>query len=390
MLAVQNLLRRKVRTLFALLGIAVGISAVVSIVSTAKGVRGQFYRIADQFGYDVIVQSRGAASPMVSAMSPKDEKRVAALPGVRSIDPLRIQLVFSADESRAQPVLMLGLDPRGDVLKRYEIVRGRGLVPEDQNAVVVGELFAQQLKLSVGSKLETRDVVGSYDVVGIFHAPVAGVDMLGGQAIGSLEFLCSKLDVRPNLIMAHLRTEEEAKAGQGVLDLRQLDAAIAAIGSALATDPKTKDRLEAKAFKSYLDSFKQLDLIDKFAWAMSFLAALVGGIGIANTMLMSVFERTREIGLLRAVGWSRRRIAGLIVLEGLVLSLAGGALGVPLGWLEVLAATKVVEMGWIPSMVEPSVALQAVLLATVIGVLGSLYPGLRAASLEPTEALRYE
>ena len=130
--------------------------------------------------------------------------------------------------------------------------------------------------------------------------------------------------------------------------------------------------------------------MDKFAWAMSFLAALVGGIGIANTMLMSVFERTREIGLLRAVGWSRARICGLIVLEGLALSIAGGALGVPLGWLEEIAAARVVEMGWISVSMEPLVALEAVGLAIAIGVVGSLYPGLRAANLEPTEALRYE
>jgi putative ABC transport system permease protein len=105
---------------------------------------------------------------------------------------------------------------------------------------------------------------------------------------------------------------------------------------------------------------------------------------------MSVFERTREIGLLRAVGWSRARICGLIVLEGLALSVAGGLLGVPLGLLEMAAAARIVEMGWISPSLEPTVALEAVGLATLIGVIGSLYPGLRAANLEPTEALRYE
>jgi putative ABC transport system permease protein len=388
MLPLQNLARRKIRTLFALLGIAVGISAVVSIVSTAKGLRSQFYKIADQFGYDVIFQQRGAATPLMSQISAKDRDRIAALPGIKTTDLFSFYLVFRKDESKPQPVPMLGLEPGGDVLKRYEIVRGRGLKPDDTNAIIVGELGATQLGLDLGKKLETKDLVGSYEVVGIFHAPVAGIDLLSGQAIVNVEFLRNQLERQPNLVIAHLRTDEEVKASKEPMSLIQRDEAIAVIGSAMGE--KMSKRLEVKAFKSYVDSFKQMEIVDKFAWAMSFLAALVGGIGIANTMLMSVFERTREIGLLRAVGWSRGRICGLIVLEGLALSAMGGALGVPLGWLEVLAASRVVEMGWISMSVEPLVALEAVLLATAIGVVGSLYPGLRAANLEPTEALRYE
>jgi len=390
MLPLQNLARRKVRTLFALLGIAVGISAVVSIVSTARGLRSQFYKIADQFGYDVIFQQRGAATPVVSHVSFRDRERIATLPHIKSTDLFAFTLVFRKDETTAQPMPILGLEPGGEVLSRYRIVKGRSLAPDDKAAVIVGELAAKQLDLDVGKRLELKDQEGSYEVVGIFHAPVEGIDLLGGQAIANLTYLRDEMGIQPNLCIAHLRSNDDIKQGREILDLPQLDAAIGEINSAMAASEKMSKRLEAKPFKSYVDSFKQMEIIDKFAWAMSFLAALVGGIGIANTMLMSVFERTREIGLLRAVGWSRARICTLIVLEGLTLSLIGGALGVPLGWLEVIAATKVVQMGWIQLSLDVAVALEAVALATVIGVLGSLYPGLRAASLEPTEALRYE
>jgi putative ABC transport system permease protein len=390
MLPLQNLARRKVRTLFALLGIAVGISAVVSIVSTAKGLRSQFYKIADQFVYDVIIIQKGVPSPPFSHVTTKDKKRVSELPHVKGTDFLTIYFVKRKDPTKPQPLLLLGVEPGGDVLGRYEIVRGRTLRPDDTNAILVGALAAKQMGLDVGSRLESQDAADHYEVVGIFNAPVAGVDFLSGQAIVSVAYLREQFDLPPNVIIAHLRSAEEARTSKAQMTAREVDAAVAEIRSSMALEPKMKDRLEANSFKDYLDSFKQMEVVDKFAWAMSFLAALVGGIGIANTMLMSVFERTREIGLLRAVGWSRGRICGLIVLEGLALSLIGGALGVPLGWLEVLAATQVVEMGWIQMSVEPAVAAEAVLLATVIGVLGSLYPGLRAASLEPTEALRYE
>src|SRR5262245_37884437 len=116
MLPIQNLLRRKVRTFFALLGIAVGISAVVSIVSTAKGLRSQFYKIADQFGTDLIVQQKGSPTPLISRLSSKDRERVSKLPGVRAISPFAISLLRRADETQPQPMLVLGLEPGSEVM----------------------------------------------------------------------------------------------------------------------------------------------------------------------------------------------------------------------------------------------------------------------------------
>jgi putative ABC transport system permease protein len=307
---------------------------------------------------------------------------------VKTVDTLTLNLLTRKDPQKPQPMIVLGLDPTGDILGRYEILRGRTLEKDDTTAVLVGALAAQQNGLDVGSKLET--LAGNYDVVGVFNAPVQGADFLAGQAIMNEAYIHDQFELPANIIVAHLSSAADVKSGKNLLSDAEVASAIADIRSTIAADPKLKDRLEAKSFRDYLDSFKQTEIIDKFAWAMSFLAALVGGIGIANTMLMSVFERTREIGLLRAVGWSRTRICVLIVLEGLALSILGGALGVPLGWLEVVAASKVVEMGWIQTAIDPEVALKAVLLATFIGVVGSLYPGLRAANLEPTEALRYE
>lgn len=385
MLAFRNLLRRKVRTLFALLGIAIGISAVVSIVSMARGLRTQFYRIADQFAYDIIVVRKGTASPVLSSVSARDRDRILKVDGVRGASLFAFHFLRLADISRPQPIPTLGFEPGGEILKRYEIVRGRGLKPDDEAALLLGELAARQLRIDVGGELVCED--GSYKVVGVFRPPVSGVDLLAGQAIVNLAYLERHFERTPNIVVAHLRLGGDAFEAPG--DPRVREAQIAPVISAIATTKGMK-HLEAKAFRDYLDSFRQVEIVDKFAWAISFLAALIGGIGIANTMLMSVFERTREIGLLRAVGWSRRRVAAMIVTEGLTLSVVGGALGIPFGVLEIALATRVIEMGWVQVDLEPKLYAQAVLLAALIGVLGSLYPSLRAANLEPTEALRYE
>jgi putative ABC transport system permease protein len=126
-------------------------------------------------------------------------------------------------------------------------------------------------------------------------------------------------------------------------------------------------------------------------WAISAMAILVGGIGMANTMFMSVFERTREIGTLRALGWRRRRVLWAVLKESLVLSLIGVLIGVTFSAL--LSFTLRLIPMWgeaLTIILSAALLLQALLIALVLGALGGLYPAWRASKLSPVEALRYE
>ena len=126
-------------------------------------------------------------------------------------------------------------------------------------------------------------------------------------------------------------------------------------------------------------------------WGISFMALLVGGLGMTNTMVMSVYERTREIGVLRALGWQRRRVLGMIIRESITLSLMGGiagvALGVVLGYTLNLAPGL---QGWVKLRFRAGLFAQAIVTAVVLGVVGGVYPAWRASNLLPVEALRYE
>jgi len=121
------------------------------------------------------------------------------------------------------------------------------------------------------------------------------------------------------------------------------------------------------------------------------LALIVGGIVVANTMIMSIFERTREIGTLRALGWRRRRILGQILLESLLLCLVAAVLGSLFGVLLMGSITMIPNVGsYLSATWNLQIFGSAFLTAGVLGILGGLYPAWRASKLEPAEALRYE
>lgn len=124
---------------------------------------------------------------------------------------------------------------------------------------------------------------------------------------------------------------------------------------------------------------------------ISFLAVLIGGVGMLNTMLMSVLERTREIGVLRALGWRRRQVMGMILREALALGVIGGIFGILLGiglaWsLSLIPAVG----GFMEAQYSAELLLTAITVAVVTGVVGGLYPSWRATRMQPIEALRYE
>ena len=135
-----------------------------------------------------------------------------------------------------------------------------------------------------------------------------------------------------------------------------------------------------------------LGYIDTATWAISLLAILIGGVGVINTMIMSVYERTREIGVLKAVGWRSRRILGMILGESIVLTLVAGTVGTIVGivGVNILLAYSASFGTMINPVYSLDLFLRAYGVALLVGVIGGIYPAYRASKLAPTEALRYE
>ncbi len=132
------------------------------------------------------------------------------------------------------------------------------------------------------------------------------------------------------------------------------------------------------------------DYLYAFAWAIGGLAIVLGGVGMMNTQLTSVYERTREIGVLRAIGWSRLRVMKMIFGESFIVCLAGGSWGIILGWLLISCFSGLIDVFGATREIQPKLIFTAILVVIILGMIGGLYPAWRAFRLQPVEALRYE
>src|SRR5262249_40771360 len=141
--------------------------------------------------------------------------------------------------------------------------------------------------------------------------------------------------------------------------------------------------------KDFVNNVQQIKMSGAVAWITSAIALIIGAIGMLNTMIMSVFERTKEIGTLRAIGWRRSRIIQMIVGESIILSLCGAIVGSAAGVALVKLLTKLpVASGIVSGEISSGVFIQGFLVAMLVGAAGSIYPAIWGANLLPTEALR--
>jgi putative ABC transport system permease protein len=351
-LIARNLRRRTARTVFTAAGVGLGVGLIVALLAITNGVH--------RTGGDLIHVGRAdfglyqsGVSDFTRSLLPESLTRdVARRPGVQSAASVKLLVVGGS--------LVFGLAPNEFPYKRLVIVSGR------RSSVMAGDNSDKHVgqEVTLGGR--------SFTVGGIYHSGDRFEDLGLVLPLHVVEALAQ----RPNEVTSIGVT---AKLGYNVRTVAaQLERRYP--GIATVTEP-------GQAIK--VDTSSRLILTT--GWIVSVLALIVGGIAVTNTMAMSVFERTREIGILRAIGWPAARVGALILSEALAICLFALGVGCALG---VVAANVFVGHTDLSGLISPvySVGTFAWGLAFALGVavIGALYPTWRAVSLAPVAALRHE
>jgi putative ABC transport system permease protein len=361
----RNLLRRPARTLLTAAGVSLGVGLIVALLSISTGVKRTANDLIHVGRADFGLFQSDVSDFSRSLLPESLAGKIARQPGVAGV--ARLKLVASSAKGQ-ESFFLFGLDPHEFVWRRLVLVAGRQ--PQAGEALV-GDRGARRLGLGIGDRLRVTPT-HSFRVAGIYHSGDSFEDAGAVVPLRTAEALTS----RPGEITTVAVTVQPGRRTSAVA--RSLEHRFP--GTVAVNEPSQAIKVDTSS-----------RLIVDTGWIISLLALIVGGIGVTNTMAMSVVERVREIGILRAVGWRAWRIGLLIVGEALAITLLALAAGLGLG---VLAAHEFSDHTSTSGLVRPDftggVFAWGLAFALGVALLGAAYPTWRAVSLSPIEALRRE
>ena len=359
----KNLWRRPTRSLLTILGIAIGVAAVVALGAMAEGMV-KSYGTAIGMSTDLLVIQANALDPLFSSLDEEMAQRIEAVPGVEAVDP-GVYTWIATDE---MPFFLIFGYPAAAFRPRTT-GSSRGSPSPDRSRSPSVAAPPTRSRKTVDDTVRLYGV--PYRIVGIYETGQ------GMEESGGLVTLADGQDIaqkprKVSLFQVGLRRNS---------DIDQVKRRIESLDKVLSVNVAS----EYNAAEQYAG------LMQGYAWGIAAVAIIVGGLGMMNAMVMSVLERTREIGTLRALGWRRGQIVRMIMGEAVLLSLVGGVIGISIGVGLTELAERIPSIGaFMEGVYSPGLFAQGLITALILGIIGGAYPAWRAANLQPVEALRYE
>jgi len=394
--ALQSLRATKARAFLTALGIVIGVGAVITMVALGSGAQAAVESQLDALGTDRLSISpgqsyaRGVASLERARLTIDDAKALERAPALRSVAPVltgRAQLQIGTANGNIDVIATL---PALADIDRYTLASGRflseGDVEQRRRVVVLGNEIPSELDLEgvgpddlVGQQVQLRGV--RFDVVGVLEpSGIGGRDDPNESVFIPLSTGQFRIFGTDRIQRISVRLASPDGMGDGLLDIEAVLRGTHRLRPDQTNDFRMQDNSEFLAARAEAGETMTLLLA-----GIAAVSLLVGGIGIMNIMLVSVTERTHEIGLRKALGATRRTVLLQFLLEAVVLCLIGGVVGVAVGYG---AAVSIGRMNDWSMHVSPESVLLAVGFSAAIGIAFGVLPARRAARLDPIEALR--
>jgi len=407
-IAVKSILVNKLRSALTMLGMIIGVGAVIVLMSVGQGLQNYITSTFEEMGSNLLfVTPSNPDAPEIAAMAPgmatasltmDDAEAMRDIRSVIAINPTNEGFVKLIVGNESVSVVIEGTTPEFQQLYEFEIASGRFISEVDiarrDMVVVLGSKTAEDL-------FDSDDAVGQHVKIRDKRFTVIGV--LEPRGMSSFGFSWDEMVITPITTYQVRLFSQTTPSGEDAVQSIVVQAASAEVMDEVIEDIETllreRHRIDAgedddfavMSLEQMLGIFETITMaLTVFLGLIGGISLLVGSIGIMNIMLVSVTERTREIGLRKAIGAKRRDILMQFLLEAAILSLSGGVIGLIGAWLVAWGISQIDLGGFtLNAVVSPFIVLVAVLVSVTIGLASGIYPAMRAARLNPIDALHY-
>jgi putative ABC transport system permease protein len=397
--SLKNLSRQGLRSALTLIGVIIGVAAIVTLVSLGSGLNNAVNKQFEQLGSNTIFLAPGTASigggnnqrvaTNITGLKDSQIQKIKAIPEVESVitpisgngtvkfgkDVAKIP-VFAADSKEAESFEDIGF---------LEIEEGRNIQTSDGFVAIIGptvqkDIFSKEIRLRDRIEIQGK----SFRVIGVTKK--TSTSFGGGPNTNNSIFISKKTfkeifpNIEPVFALIKIKKKEDISVAKEKIDkIFEKDYG------------KNQKEFQTITSEQVIERIGQvLGVIQLFLVGIASISLLVGSIGIMNTMFMAVMERTKEIGVMKAVGATNNLVLSIFVLEAGFIGLAGGIIGVIIGYVLAFFIGYVANISGFALIVEldPFLIVGSLLFSMIIGMVAGALPANRAASLDPVEALR--
>ncbi len=389
--AFRNICNQKLRSYLTLFGIVIGIAAIVSLIGIVQGLQGFITGELQALGMNSIFVEPGSEMGMTTAIGRTLEENdldiIRRIPGVKDATGLWETSVTMKYKDQEAEVLLIGMEPDKAFMLEdmgyIDIIEGREFKSTDKYVIGLYSDFAEETFDSPIQIRESVEINGKKFRVIAISKPNSFASSFG---------MSNMVLVTKGAVKELFEAEEPVELIATIEDGADIKAVQEEIDKELEKAHGTKDFYTMTSENLLAGADAILGLVGLVVFVIAGISLIVGGIGIMNTMLMAVMERTREIGIMKAIGASSNLVLFLFLIEAGLIGLVGGAIGIIIGSGIGALASFAASLAGFPFNALPSLELiaGALIFSLVIGMVSGWIPARRAANMDPVEALRFE